>query len=223
MPLVLGIDEAGRGPVLGPMVVAGVLLEKEDENCLKKEGVTDSKLLSPNRREQLAVKIKSKAKKIETVELSAKQLDELMDIMSLNDIELNAMVRIINAISAENEGIDAIYIDLPSNGPGFMLELRAKIADNSAKIVAEHKADSAYTVVGAASIIAKTQRDKKIEEIQKKYCEYADLGSGYPADERTIAFLKSYIKKHGKLPDEARGQWATAKELMKKEKQKTLF
>jgi ribonuclease HII len=218
MALILGIDEAGRGPVLGPMVVAGVVIDEKEEAMLKKIGVKDSKMLSPKQREKLAVEIKKAAKSIETVIISAKQIDELMQIMSLNDVELNAMVKIINKLNS-----DSVILDLPSNGPGFMMGLRAKIEKKDKKIVAEHKADSKYICVGAASIIAKTVRDGIIAEIQKKYAKYGDIGSGYPADERTTNFLKNYLKTEGKLPEEVRTAWATTKELLEKEKQKTLF
>jgi len=218
MALILGIDEAGRGPVLGPMVVAGVVIDEKDETMLKRAGVKDSKLLSPAQREKIAVEIKKTAKSIETVIISAKQIDELMQIMSLNDVELNAMAKIINKLQA-----DSAILDLPSNGPGFMMGLRAKVEKKSLKIIAEHKADSKYISVGAASIIAKTTRDGIIAEIQKKYAKYGDIGSGYPADERTTNFLKDYLKAEGKLPEEIRMAWATTKELLKKDKQKTLF
>lgn len=218
MALILGIDEAGRGPVLGPMVVAGVVIDEKDEAMLKRAGVKDSKLLSPSQREKIAIEIRKTAKSIETIIISAKQIDELMQIMSLNDVELNAMAKIINALQS-----DSIYLDLPSNGPGFMMGLRAKIEKKDKKIVAEHKADSKYICVGAASIIAKTTRDGIICEIQKKYAKYGDIGSGYPADERTTNFLRDYLKAEGKLPDEVRTAWATTKELLKKDKQKKLF
>ncbi len=218
MTLILGIDEAGRGPVLGPMVVAGVVIDEKDEAMLKRIGVKDSKLLSIAQREKIAIEIKKTAKSIEAVIISAKQIDELMQIMSLNDIELNAMIKIINKLQA-----DSVILDLPSNGPGFMMGLRAKIEKKDKKIVAEHKADSKYISVGAASIIAKTARDGIIAEIQKKYAKYGDIGSGYSADERTTEFLKNYLKMEGKLPEEVRTAWATTKELLKKEKQKTLF
>ncbi|MBU4245736.1 MAG: ribonuclease HII [Nanoarchaeota archaeon] len=218
MTLILGIDEAGRGPVLGPMIVAGVVIDEKDNAVLKRAGVKDSKLLSPAQRERIAIEIKKTAKSIETVIISAKQIDELMQIMSLNEIELNAMVRIINKLQA-----DSVLLDLPSNGPGFMLGLRAKIEKKDKKIVAEHKADSKYLSVGAASIIAKTTRDGIIAEIQKKYEKYGDIGSGYPADERTTNFLKNYMKSEGKLPDEVRTAWATTKEILKKDKQSKLF
>lgn len=217
MMFVLGIDEAGRGPVLGPMVVAGVAIETEKEAHLKKLGVTDSKALSPQRREALAIEIRKAAKGIESVAISAKQLDEMMQIMTINQIEMNAMALIINKLPA-----DEVYIDLPSNGPAFLRELKAKITRSPAKIIAEHKADANYTVVGAASIIAKTERDSHIEELQKKYSAYGDIGSGYPADERTITFLEKYYSEHKSLPPEARKSWSTASDIMKKDKQRKL-
>lgn len=221
MTLVLGIDEAGRGPVLGPMVVAGVLIEKKDEARLRSLGVKDSKMLSPQRRTKLAKEIRKLAAGIESIKISAKQLDELMQLMTINQIELNAMAEIINRLDGGE-----IYIDLPSTSPSFIAELSAKKKNKEARIIAEHKADSKYVVVGAASIIAKTGRDAEISQIQKKYESYGDIGSGYPADARTMDFLKKYLAEHKNLPPEARKSWATAENLLKNdaknERQRTL-
>lgn len=211
----IGIDEAGRGPVIGPMVIAGVQLDKDSEAKLKALGVRDSKRIAPKKREVLAKEIRKLAKKVEVVVVTAKQIDELMQLMTLNQIELNAMVKIMNEI-----GDVDIFLDLPSNGPGFMRELRSKLKVMDANVVAEHKADDKYVVVGAASIIAKTTRDRLVREIEEKH---GTLGSGYPADERTVNFLKKYLKEHGDLPDFVRHSWSTTQKLLGKKKQKGLF
>ena len=211
----IGIDEAGRGPVIGPMVIAGVQLDKKAEAKLKGLGVRDSKRIAPKKREVLAEEIRKIAKTVDVVVITAKQIDELMQLMTLNQIELNAMVKIMNEI----DDIE-IFLDLPSNGPGFMRELNSKLTVPNAKVVAEHKADDKYVVVGAASIIAKTTRDRLVREIEEKH---GTLGSGYPADERTINFLKKYLKEHGDLPDFVRHAWSTTQKLLETKTQKGLF
>lgn len=202
---VIGCDEAGRGPVVGPMVVAGVKLLKKDEETLKGKGVRDSKLLSPRKREELRREIENVAKKIKLVVISAKQLDQMMQVMSLNEIEMNAMAQIIDDLDC-----NAVILDLPSNSPSFVPELKSKLKNKNVKIKAEHKADTNYIVVGAASIMAKTERDAAVKEIEKKY---GDLGSGYPSDPRTVQFLKDYYERHGNLPDVVRHSWGTVANL----------
>ena len=211
----IGIDEAGRGPVLGPMVVAGVKFNADAESKLKALGVRDSKMIAPKKREMLASEIRKIADGVEVVVITAKQIDEDMKVMTLNQIELNAMVKIMNTF-----GDADIFLDLPSNGPGFMRERNTKLTVPGAKVVAEHKADDKFIVVGAASIIAKTTRDRLVREIEEKY---GMLGSGYPADVRTTNFLKKYLKEHGEFPDFVRHSWSTTQRLLDSTKQKGIF
>ena len=214
----LGIDEAGRGPVIGPLVVAGVHLKKEHEPQLKDLGITDSKLLSPKKRENLEKEIKKIAINVRVIIISAKQIDNDMKNMSLNHIEMNAMAKIINQTPDAKKTI----IDLPSNSKTFTQELEAKTTTKT-KITAEFKADLNYTSVSAASIIAKTERDRQIRQIEKKH--NISLGSGYPSDPNTKTFLKEHIESmqsHDTLPDYIRSSWQTTKDLIKQKSQKGL-
>ena len=211
----LGIDEAGRGPVIGPLVVAGVHIKKEHEPHLKNLGITDSKLLSPKKRETLEKEIKKIAINVRVIIISAKQIDNDMKNISLNHIEMNAMIKIINSTPQATKTI----IDLPSNSKTFTQELEAKITTKT-KITAEFKADLNYTAVSAASIIAKTERDRQIRLIEKKH--KIKLGSGYPADPKTKDFLKEYIQSHDTLPDYIRTSWQTTKDLINTKTQKGL-
>ncbi|MCK5699372.1 MAG: ribonuclease HII [Candidatus Aenigmarchaeota archaeon] len=211
----LGIDEAGRGPVIGPLVVAGVHLKKEHEPQLKDLGITDSKLLSPKKRENLEKEIKKIAINVRVIIISAKQIDNDMKNMSLNHIEMNAMAKIINQTPDAKKTI----IDLPSNSKTFTQELEAKTTTKT-KITAEFKADLNHTSVSAASIIAKTERDRQIRLIEKKH--NIKLGSGYPSDPKTKTFLKEYIPSHDTLPDYIRQSWQTTKDLIKQKTQKGL-
>ncbi len=219
-----GYDEAGRGPVIGPLVVAGVKISKNKEKELIKLGVKDSKQLSPGKREVMFNKIKQIADSYEIIIISPKQLNQMMDIMNLNQIEMNAMAIAINKLDS-----DKAFIDLPSNSKYFSLELKGRIKNQKTELIAEHKADEKYPVVSAASILAKVTRDKEIEKIKKKYNDYGDIGSGYPSDERTINFLKNYLRRNKKLPEETRTKWQTVERILEEEgfsyekKQKTLF
>lgn len=215
MKKILGLDEAGRGPVIGPMVIAGVLINDEDENKLKDLGVKDSKLLTPKRREELAKEIKKIAKNIKVVKISAKEIDKQRKIKTLNKIEMEAFARIINFMDTKE-----VYLDLPENGTKFAFALKRKLDDWNVKLIAEHKADINYPVVSAASIIAKVERDAEMRKLEKE--TGLELSSGYPADPHVVNFLKKYMEDHKELPDFVRKSWITAKRLEGKKKQKKL-
>ncbi|AEF95926.1 ribonuclease HII [Methanotorris igneus] len=213
--IIIGIDEAGRGPVLGPMVVAGVAVEEDKIKELEDLGVKDSKQLTKNQRKKLFQLI-GEMGKVKTIIIEPEKLDELMKTKSLNKIELNAFSKIANGFLKEIEGNFEIYVDAcSSNAKAFANQLRAKMIDKSPKIIAEHKADEKYPIVSAASIIAKVTRDEIIESYKK---EYGEIGSGYPSDPKTINFLKKYVEEFGELPKIARKSWKTAKRILEENK-----
>lgn len=213
--MIIGLDEAGRGPVIGPMTLSGVQIRKEDEIILKELEVKDSKLLTPKRREELHTEIKKMATKIKTITIDAKDIDDLRNKISLNEIELNAFAEIINHLSAET-----VYLDLPERNSDFPERLKAKV-NRKINLIAEHKADERYPVVSAASIMAKVKRDRKIKTIEKEINE--PIGSGYPADPKTKEFLKSYFKKNKKFPESVRHSWKTIQNIIDEQKQSRLF
>lgn len=210
----LGLDEAGRGPVIGPIVIAGVQITPKDNKELIKIGVKDSKQLTPRQREMLAEKIQKIAKRIEIEILSADEIDELMKKMTLNKIELNAFVSIINRTDAKR-----VFLDLPERGRWFAWIMKSQLK-NKITLTAEHKADEKYAVVSAASIIAKVTRDREIKKIEKELG--LEIRSGYPSDPHTINFIKKYIEQHKILPPHVRHSWETARILMGESKQKKL-
>ena len=159
---VLGLDEAGRGPVLGPMVVAGVVVPEKMIKVLDKMGVKDSKRLTHNRRTVLSRKL-TKMFDYEIVEISAMEIDKLRaDGVNLNDIEKLAMKKILKNLKA-----DEIYIDALDVKEGRLQDEMQEFVGSKSKVTAEHKADDTYLVVGAASIIAKARRDEVMEKINK--------------------------------------------------------
>ena len=201
---ILGIDEAGRGSVLGPMVIAGVIIPEKMDRVLERMGVKDSKRLSPNRRTILSRKLK-KMFEYELVVISALEIDQMRaDGINLNDIEKNAMRDLIIRLNPQKAIVDAV-------------DVKAERFQNSLcettgiDVVAEHKADDKYIEVSAASIIAKAERDAQIAEINKDYIKMGGIGSGYPSDPTTKEFLTNYT--YDEMPDFVRKSWATVSKM----------
>jgi len=214
MTLIVGIDEAGRGPVIGPLVICGVLIDEKDEIKLKNIGVKDSKLLTPKQREDLFEKIRSIVKKYEILIIQPKDIDSFVesDHLNLNWLEANVSAGIINKL-APNKAI----LDCPSVNTNAYRDYIKKQIEGDVEIIAEHKADVNYPVVSAASILAKVTRDDEIEKIKKAIG--VDFGSGYPSDEKTQNFLKNNWKKY---PEIFRKSWSTYKVLADSLKQKKI-
>ena len=206
MEVFAGIDEAGRGAVIGPLVVAGVSVEKDNIPKLQKIGVKDSKLLSPQKREILAKKIQGLTVDIIVVIVSACKIDNLRaGGVNLNRIETTKFADIITLLNPT-----VVYVDSHDVRPDRLeRELHALIKGNY-KIVAEHKADVRYPVVAAASIIAKVTRDKEIKKLHK---EFGDFGPGYSSNEHTITWMKNWIAEKKEWPDIVRKSWETSKQI----------
>ncbi len=201
MSTLCGVDDSGRGPVLGPMVLAGVVIDEKDLYKLKEIGVKDSKLLTPNQRENLFEQIKTIVQDYYIVIVSPKEIDDavLSPMTNLNHLESEKFAEIINHLKA-----DVSVIDCPStNIPAYTKELRALLTVKT-NLLCEHRADLHHIYVGAGSVLAKVTRDREIEKIQKRFKE--NIGSGYPADPYTKVFLKNNWNKH---PEIFRHSWAT--------------
>ncbi len=204
----LGIDEAGRGPVIGPMVIAGVVLDESGEKELEDAGVKDSKMLSSSKRENLIESIKEKAISHKIMILSPKEIDEalLSPTSNLNKFEMLNMAMISNSLDS-----DTIILDSPSNNTEvFLSEFKVYLKDKSRQVIAEHKADTKYVSVAAASILAKVTRDWEIEKIKLKY--KVEFGSGYPSDPKTKEFLENNFDKF----DIFRKSWSSWRRLAKR-------
>ncbi len=215
--MIAGIDEAGKGPVIGPMVVCGVMAEEEIFEELKRLGVRDSKKLSKSRREELFEQIERycalETVVLETVVLEAKELNELMKVKNINEILFDCYSAIIKKLKPEIAYVDSCDVD--SERLSVKLEKATGV-----KVVAMHKADVRRVEVASASIVAKVLRDKRIEEIKK---ELGDFGSGYPSDPKTIEFLRSYYKLRGEFPPHSRTAWKTLKKVKDSVSQTKLF
>jgi ribonuclease HII len=198
-----GIDEAGRGPVMGPLVVTAVFVEDDDR--LRTIGVKDSKKLSPSVRERMYHDI-LRAAEHRTIILSAEEIDAKRADHSMNEIELQMF-----AAAASEKKVSRVYADCPDvNVTAFASSLSAKLGGT--KVIAEHGADNAYPVVSAASVIAKVTRDRIISEISKEFG--TDIGSGYPSDQTTIGFIAKWIKENGDAPPHTRRSWETVRKML---------
>ncbi|WP_295615750.1 ribonuclease HII [uncultured Methanobrevibacter sp.] len=215
----LGLDEAGRGPVLGPLVVAGIVIPEKKEKIIERMGVKDSKRLTPNRRAVLYRKL-TKMFDYETVVITAQDIDNLRARgVNLNEIEKLAMKKIINNLRADRIIIDALDVK-----EGRLQDEISEYIGHSCEVIAEHKADDTYLTVGAASIIAKTERDMILEQINKDYIRSTKdkdgIGSGYPSDPKTKNFLKKF--KYDEMPDFVRRSWGTVQKIKEAEEAEKL-
>ncbi len=201
--VICGVDEAGRGPVLGPLVVAAVMVDDDKE--LRRLKVKDSKQLTRQKREELAPLIR-KIARVEVAVVTADEIDSFRDDASLNVLEAHLFASLIERLRPDEAYIDSADV-VPRR---FSLMIKRQITC-SPIMVCEHNADVTYPVVSAASIIAKTVRDKLVLEIQKEFSR--PIGSGYAHDKVTVGFLHDWIKEHGSFPPHTRKSWRTAKEI----------
>jgi len=210
---ILGIDEAGKGPVIGPMCIGGVRIDEDRSNALKNLGVADSKKLSPKRRVQLAAQIKKYADGWFVYEVSPNQIDELRKLMSMNDIMVLAFGSVIEELPSDKIYADAADVKEERFGKRLLDNYMEKHPDISApEVISKHRADDLYPVVSAASILAKVRRDELIEQI--KVDMGVDIGSGYPSDPKTKKFLEEWYRENGSFPDIVRHSWKTAQKFI---------
>ena len=202
--LVCGVDDAGRGSVLGPLVIAGIVIKQTKVNQLKKQGIRDSKKLTPLARERLYKKIINIVDDYYVTRISPKIIDKSVFNHSLNHLEARYMAKVISKLSPSIAFVDSCDV----NPHRFGKEI-SKLTFRS-KIKSYHHADSKFVVVSAASILAKVSRDRAITKLKKKY----NIGSGYPSDPKTKAFVKKSIKRNESLTF-LRKSWKPVQILMK--------
>jgi len=214
---ILGLDEAGRGAVIGPLVICGLLIDEKNEKKLKKIHVKDSKLLSPGKRNELVPKIEKIANHIVILKVPACKIDaNRRRGINLNQIEALKISEIINLLEPERA-----IVDTPSyNSNKFRDYLWSKLENKNVELICENFADKNYPVVSAASILAKVERDREIEDIKRKVG--VDFGVGYPHDPATIEFLNELAEK-GKMPTYVRKTWDTVQEIMRSKRQKSIL
>ena len=216
MVLICGIDESGRGPVIGPLVMCGLLIKKEYEKELVRLKVKDSKLLTKNRREFLFDKIKEVSQKYKIIIIEPHEIDKAVhnhDGLNLNKLEARKSAEILNELNPDKSVIDA-----PSNNiKSYKRYLMRFVKNKNIEIILEHKADVNYPVVSAASILAKVTRDNEVEKLKKQIG--IDFGSGYMTDPKTVDFLKNNFENY---PELFRKSWFPYKNLLNQKFQKCL-
>jgi len=208
---ILGIDEAGRGPVIGPLIIAGVMIQDGKQSLLGE--VKDSKLLTHKKRIELDKLIQNNSE-FEIIIVEPKEIDQalLSDHLNLNWLEAHKQAEIINKLKP-----DTAIIDCPSpNCEKYEEYLKDLLNNKKTKLIVEHKADLNYPVCSAASIIAKVKREEEIDKIKTKY---GDTGPGYPANPTTQKFIKENWEKY---PEIFRKTWNTFKKIANNKNQKSL-
>jgi ribonuclease HII len=199
----LGIDEAGRGCVLGPLVVGAFLIEDVDEATLAAAGAADSKRLSAKRR-RAAREALSKLGTERVTEISAAEIDG----GNLNTLEEAAIITLVKELKPDRVIVDAL--GHPATIPKTLRRLADATGLGVHAWLMEPKADHNHRVVGAASIVAKTTRDAALAAWAEAY---GDLGSGYPSDPKTRAWLTAIATAGTPWPPFVRTRWETIRAL----------
>lgn len=210
--MIAGVDDAGRGPIIGPLVVAGISVDEEVAKTLFGMGVRDSKMLTPETRTQLASRIRQVAHKVSVVEVQPKEIDDVVThgrrLRRLNYLEAKLMAQVLNDLSPDQAYVDASDVNEQRYAESIAELLKPELKHIG--IVSRHHADRTYPVVSAASIIAKVRRDEAVHSLKS---EYGDFGSGYISDPRTIEFLKQWRRSHAEYPSIVRLSWKTIKDI----------
>jgi ribonuclease HII len=211
---VLGLDEAGRGSLVGPLVVGGFCLSADRLDSLVTLGAKDSKALTPLARERVFAGLGSLGT-LRVVALSPRTVDRAVSRGRLNDLEAEAFARLIRELAPDIAYVDAC----DPNERRFGLRV-SRLAGGATHVIARHHADRDYPVVGAASIVAKVRRDRALARLREELGD--ELGSGYPSDRRTIRFVRSVLADGSAVPPWVRGSWATMQRVKPRRPARTL-
>lgn len=205
--MAVGADEAGKGPVLGPMVAGAVRADPADLPA----GLADSKQLTPARRAELAEKLREHPEiRVSTAQIEPARIDA--PETDMNSLGVAAQAEAVAAVADAGDGVVADAADTDEARFGRRLRHAVAEAGTAVEVTAEHGADEAHAVVSAASVVAKVERDRLVEAIDAEYDR--NVGSGYPSDPTTRSFLAAYVEEHGDLPACARTTWSTCEDVL---------
>lgn len=202
--LTLGIDEAGRGPAIGPMVMAAVALDSRTAASLTRAGLCDSKTYGAGEdahaiRCELDKLIRARAKFVTTIEVPHTQIDERVSRGELNVLERELAARMIDEALAEH-AVDKIIADGK--------RMFAPLGQRYERFESYDRAEEKHAAVAAASVVAKVIRDDRFNQIKQQYeTELGPIMGGGYANAATRRWLRAYVERHGKLPAEARLSW----------------
>jgi len=204
---VAGVDEAGRGCVIGPLVVAGAVFDGEDLPRLTEMGVRDSKVLTPKRRLALVDRIRDLALDVSYFELPPRVIDKVVfrgkPLRRLNYLETMAMAKVLRDLEP-----DTAYVDTCDVDHRRCAEQMIGVLPFEVDIVCEPRADATYPATGAASILAKVRRDHVVAGLRELH---GDFNSGYPSDRKTSEFVEGWFMEHRECPPWMRASWATVR------------
>ncbi|WP_324665303.1 ribonuclease HII [Haloarcula sediminis] len=206
----LGVDEAGKGPVLGSMFAAAVRAEP----AALPDGVGDSKGIAPAKRERLDAKIRNSADAVAVAEIPVRRIDD--PETDMNTLTVAAHADALSGVA--RDGLAGLVDAGDTDADRFGHRVADRV-DAVVDITAEHGADETDPLVGAASIVAKVARDSHVAELAETH---GDVGSGYPSDPTTREFLADYVEQHGDLPDCARTSWSTCDDVLAAAQQSSL-
>jgi len=201
---ICGVDEAGRGSMLGPLVIAGISIDKRKLRKLTSLGVKDSKKLSPKLRENLYKKIIEIVDDYYITKISPRSIDANVRKHCLNGLEAKYMAKVVSKLNP-----DLSYVDSCDVNPRRFGKEISKLSNNH-KIKSYHHADIRFVAVSAASILAKVARDRTIAKLRKNH----NLGSGYPSDSVTVKFVTKYYKKNHTMPSFVRKSWKPVQRIV---------
>ncbi|HEX7141088.1 MAG TPA: ribonuclease HII [Nitrososphaeraceae archaeon] len=209
--LICGIDEAGRGSVLGPLVIAGINIKNSDIKKLEEIGVRDSKALTRKKRGFLFDKILDISEFVCIYKIDCKTIDENVYQRKLNKLEGGIMSTIIKYLEADVAYVDSCDVNINRYTNYLKSNLDLK---NNTSVIAMHKADRINPAVSAASIIAKVTRDREIQILEENF---QNIGSGYPSDKKTMYFIHNWIKEYKEFPNFVRKSWKPVREIICKQ------
>ena len=215
---VAGVDEAGRGCAIGPLVIASVMFNEETLPTLREIGVKDSKKLSTKKRERLAEEIKELALDYRVFELQPRTIDKVVfrskPLRRLNYLETMIMAKLVRELEP-----DIVHMDPPDVDSQRCAEQLQSVIKYRLKVICEPRADAKYPSTGAASIIAKVTRDQRIKELHELH---GDFNSGYASDQKTQKYIENYFNNHRECPEYMRASWETVQRHLRPLKQTKL-
>ena len=205
--LIGGVDEAGRGSIIGPLVIAGISIKQDRIMDLHHVGVRDSKILTAKARTSLFAIVSEMVDSLCIYKIDCSVIDENVFSKGLNKLEAETMAYVIDNLKA-----DMVYVDSCDTDPGrYKHYIESRLITSKSKLYSMHHADSLNIVVSAASIIAKFVRDGEIQEIRKTHC---NIGSGYPSDVKTMRFIRNWVSEYKCAPRFARKSWRPLREML---------
>ena len=201
---ICGVDDAGRGSMIGPLVIAGIRIEKKNISKLRKLGVRDSKKLSSKKRDLLYKEILKIVDSYHVIRIPPRTIDKYVFEHNLNHLEAKKMAEVISNLNPDLSYVDSCDVNAARFG--------REISDlsNKSKVKSYHYADSRFVVVSAASIIAKVSRDRSIMRLNKT----SNLGSGYPSDKKSVNYVKKVVSSKKPLPTSVRKSWKPVQKIL---------